>query len=145
MTQTVNLRALHSGDAAAALTLYNELTFGPKTAQSTAFKAVIDHPGTTVFGAFVGDHLVAMLTLHLLPNVTWDARPYALIENVITTSAYRKRGIGKRVMRFAIDHAWTQNAFKIMLMTGKKRDAEGFYAAVGFSQEDKTAMVLRRP
>lgn len=145
MTARVHLRALHAGDTLAALALYNELTFGPQTAQSAAFNAVIDHPGTTIFGAFADETLVAMLTLHLMPNVTWDARPYALIENVITTSTYRKRGIGKQLMRFAIQQAWAQNAFKIMLMTGTKRGAEGFYEAVGFSREDKTAMVLRRP
>ena len=41
--------------------------------------------------------------------------------------------------------AWAADAFKIMLMTGKKRAAAGFYKAVGFNAEDKTAMVIRRP
>ena len=55
-----------------------------------------------------------MLTLHLLRNVTWGARPYALIENVTTTATRRKRGIGKQLIRHAIAQAWDEDAFKIM-------------------------------
>lgn len=86
-----------------------------------------------------------MLTLHLLPNVTWDARPYGLIENVVTVQSHRRRGIGKALMQYSLATAWAAGAFKVMLMTGKKRDAKGFYEAAGFSAEDKLAMVIRRP
>ena len=145
MTDDIAIRALEVADCEKALALYNELTFGPETQDCAACEAVIAHPGTTMFGAFEGRNLVAMLTLHLLPNVTWRARPYALIENVITTGTHRKRGIGKQLMHHAIAQAWAADAFKVMLMTGKKRAATGFYEAVGFSAEDKTAMVIRRP
>lgn len=145
MTDGIAIRPLVVADSAAALALYNELTFGPETNDAGAFEAVLTHPGSTVYGAFDDSALVAMLTLHLLPNVTWGARPYGLIENVITTASHRKRGIGKRLMQHAVTQAWHANAFKIMLMTGKKRAAAGFYEAVGFSSEDKTAMVIRRP
>ncbi|MCZ4258511.1 GNAT family N-acetyltransferase [Sulfitobacter sp. G21635-S1] len=77
MTDAV-VRMLDRADAAQALTLYNELTVGPKASDPAAFGPVIDHPGTQVLGAFAGDRLVAMATLHLLPNVVWNARPYAL-------------------------------------------------------------------
>ena len=105
---------------------------------------MIAHSGTTVFGAFADDRFVAMLALHLLPNVTWNARPYGLVENVITTQSHRKRGIGKALLQHAINRAWVAGAFKVMLMTGKKRGATGFYKAAGFGAEDKTAMVIRR-
>lgn len=145
MTGAIELRLLGQTDASAALALYNELTFGPKSQDAEAFQTVLRHPGTTIYGAFDGNGLVAMLTLHLLPNVTWGARPYALVENVITTATHRKRGIGKQLMQHAVAQAWAADAFKIMLMTGKKRNAAGFYEAVGFRAEDKTAMVIRRP
>ena len=145
MSDAVQIRPLEHGDADAALALYNELTFGPKSQNSAAFQAVLAHRGTTILGAFDKGAMVAMLTLHLLPNVTWGARPYALIENVITTATHRKRGIGRQLMEHAIARAWAADAFKIMLMTGKKRAASGFYEAVGFSTEDKSAMVIRRP
>ena len=139
------IRPLTKADAVNALALYSELTLGPPTEDPAAFQAVLNHPGTTVFGAQVNEQLAAMVTLHVLPNVTWNARPYALIENVITSSAYRRRGLGRDVMQHAIQTAWKADCYKVMLMTGQKRGATGFYQAVGFSSEDKFAMVIRRP
>ncbi len=144
MTDAV-VRMLDRADAAQALTLYNELTVGPKASDPAAFGPVIDHPGTQVLGAFAEDRLVAMATLHLLPNVVWNARPYALVENVVTLAACQGQGFGRKVMAAVIDTAWAANACKIMLLTGVGRDAVGFYEACGFSAEGKTAMVLRRP
>tara|TARA_R110000787_G_scaffold120503_4_gene231476 strand:+ start:34 stop:474 length:441 start_codon:yes stop_codon:yes gene_type:complete len=139
-----SVRVLGHADAGDALLLYNELTVGPPALDVSAFGLVIDHPGTSVYGTFVAAQLVSMATLHLLPNVLWDARPYALIENVVTQQSFQKRGLGRAVMEAAVAAAWETDAYKIMLMTGQKRGAKGFYKALGFSSEDKFAMVLRR-
>ncbi|SFS09525.1 GNAT family N-acetyltransferase [Yoonia litorea] len=144
MTEAI-IRHLTVNDGENALRLYTELTFGPPANDLSAFARVINHPGTSVLGAFAQDTLVAMVTLHLLPNVTMDARPYALIENVVTTASHRRQGIGRRLLDAAAERAWAANCYKIMLLTGAKRGVEDFYCAAGFSSEDKTAMVLRRP
>ena len=144
MLQALQVRPLVDGDADVALKLYNELTFGPDCSDANAVRAVLSHSGTTVLGALDGTNLCAMLTLHLMPNVTWGARPYGLIENVVTSERYRKRGIGKHLMQAALARAWAADAYKVMLMTGQKRDAKQFYEKAGFSSEDKHAMVARR-
>ncbi|WP_299294687.1 GNAT family N-acetyltransferase [uncultured Tateyamaria sp.] len=138
------VRPLVAADTDAALRLYNELTFGPATQDTAAFAAVLAHPGTTVFGAEHDGDIRAMVTLHLMPNVTWNARPYGLIENVVTAAKWRGHGLGKAVLTHAVHAAWAQNAYKVMLMTGTKRGAMGFYESVGFSSEDKHAMVIRQ-
>lgn len=141
----IHTRPLDAGDADQALVLYNELTVGPPATGPDPFFAVLGHPGTQVFGAFAGDLLASMVTLHLLPNAVWSGRLYALVENVVTRASHQRQGFGRRAMQAAIDAAWAQDAFKIMLMTGTARDATGFYEAMGFSSREKTAMVLRRP
>lgn len=137
-------RPLIPADAAQAIPLYNELTVGPPAREPDAFCAVLAHPGTTVFGAFEGKVLAAIVTLHLLPNAVWDGRPYGLIDNVVTRQGQMRRGFGRAAMQAAIDAAWAADAHKIMLMTGVGRGAVGFYEALGFSARDKTAMILRR-
>ena len=144
MPSACSVHPLTPADCDAALTLYTDLTFGPPADNPAAFLRVIEHPGTTVFGAFSGGTAVAMVTLHLLPNVTWNARPYGLIENVVTHHQHQRRGYGRAVLQAAIDAAWDADAYKVMLMTGQKRGAKGFYESVGFSSEDKHAMVTRR-
>ena len=136
---------IDSHDAEAVLVPYNALTFGPQTTDVVAFLTIVSHPGTVVFGAFLDEELAGMLTLHVLPNVTWGARPYALVEKVITASRFRRQGIGRQLMAHAIDQAWQADTYMIMSMTGKRRAAKGFYEAVGFSAEDKFAMVIRKP
>ena len=138
------VRALCMADAAQALILYNELTVGPKADHSDGFAQVVQHPGTTVFGAFDGETLAAMVTLHLLPNVLWGGRPYGLVENVVTRASHHRRGFGRAAMQGAIDAAWAAGSYKIMLMTGQGRGATGFYEALGFSSKDKFAFALRR-
>ena len=138
------VRVLTKSDASEALILYNELTVGPPADDAAAFSFVVDHPGTQVFGAFEGKVLAAMVTLHLLPNVLWGARPYGLIENVVTRASHQRRGYGQQVMQATVEAAWQAGAYKLMLMTGQGRGATGFYEAVGFSSKDKFAMVMRR-
>lgn len=139
------VRPLGGEDTEASLRLYTELTPGPKEVSADAFYDVLAHSGTTVFGAEGAGTILAMATLHILPNVTWGGRPYALIENVVTDRNHRKRGIGRAVLLGALDQAWRADAYKVMLLTGQNRGARGFYESVGFSAEDKDAMVIRRP
>lgn len=138
------VRLLTPSDAAEALILYNELTVGPPATSTAGFAVVLAHPGTQVIGVFDGPALAAMLTLHLLPNVLWNGRPYGLIENVVTRASHQRRGYGRQVMQAALDAAWAADAYKVMLMTGQGRGVTGFYESVGFSSKDKFAMVIRR-
>ncbi|WP_299674981.1 GNAT family N-acetyltransferase [uncultured Roseobacter sp.] len=142
-SDALTVRLLTGQDADGLTALYNELTIGPKTASAHDVLAVLAHPGTTIHGALTGDRVIGMVTLHILPNVTWDGRPYALVENVATAGDWRLRGVGRRVMQSAIDHARAQKVYKIMLLTGQKRGARGFYEALGFNCEDKHGMVMR--
>ncbi|MHA1571402.1 MAG: GNAT family N-acetyltransferase [Alphaproteobacteria bacterium] len=106
--------------------------------------ALLEHPGTIVLGAEVDGLLVAIVTLHILPNMTFGGRPYALIENVVTAQAYRGRGIGRRTMEEAVAAAWAAGASKIMLLTGPKRGVRGVYEQLGFTDE-KVGMTMRAP
>lgn len=144
MSSPAVTRPLDTGDTAAAIELYGILTLGTTPTDPATFHKVLDHPGTTVFGCFTQGRLVSMTTLHVLPNVTMNGRPYALMENVVTHDAFREMGYGRAVIETAVAAAWAANAYKIMLLTGQKRGARGFYESVGFSSEDKHAMVMRR-
>ncbi|WP_085899469.1 GNAT family N-acetyltransferase [Kiloniella majae] len=123
------------------------------------WRTLLAHPGTSVVVAVDQESeakavarqicapVCAIVTLHVLPNMTYLGRPYALIENVITSQEYRGQGLGRQVMERAIDMAWEANAYKIMLLTGKGRKdggAKGFYESLGFSDEDKYGMTLRK-
>ena len=139
------IRELESDDFVDALRLYQILTRDPVPVSdsSAAFNAVLGHSGTYIFGMEAESRIIAMTTLHLLPNMTSGGRPYALIENVITDPDYRGQGIGRLVLEACIGRAKLANAYKIMLLTGEGRGARGFYEKLGFLGDEKHGLVLR--
>ncbi|WP_299698624.1 GNAT family N-acetyltransferase [uncultured Tateyamaria sp.] len=137
-------RLLTVDDAPHALSLYRHLVGEQPLASDAAFTEVINHPGTSVWGAFLSDHMVAMATLHVLPNMTQGGRPYALVENVVTHEMHRGTGQGRRVMKAVIDAAWAADCYKIMLLTGRTAEARGFYEKLGFGADEKWGMTRRR-
>ena len=138
------IRAFTAADAEAALILYRHLVGDKPVADHAAFARLVEHPGTCVLGDWAGDAARAMATLHILPNMTQGGRPYALIENVVTHTAFRGAGHGRQVMHAAVAAAWAAECYKIMLLTGQTARARGCYEALGFSADEKWGMTLRR-
>ena len=92
--------------------------------------------------AEVNGRIVSTCTLAILPNLTRSARPYALIENVVTHPEFRRQGIATRLLQFALALAWDANCYKVMLLTGRKDEATlRFYQNAGFQPGLKTAFL----
>jgi GNAT superfamily N-acetyltransferase len=88
--------------------------------------------------------LVASCTLIIIPNLTRGARPYGLIENVVTHAKYRQKGIGSSLLRYTLQLAWEQKCYKVMLLTGRKQEETlRFYEKAGFQQGIKTGFVAK--
>jgi len=113
--------------------------------QRHTFDAMLCHPGLTILLAVVDGAPVSTCTLAVIPNLTRGCNSYALIENVVTHRDWRGRGIGRRLMRTAVDTAFAEGCFKVMLMSGATNNvAHRFYDELGFSRT-KTAFELRAP
>ena len=89
------------------------------------------------------EKIVSSVTLVIIENLTHNLRPYALIENVVTHSGYRNKGLASRLLRHASVTARQAGCYKIMLLTGSKLEATlKFYRQNGFNSEDKTGFVM---
>jgi GNAT superfamily N-acetyltransferase len=90
--------------------------------------------------------IVSTCTLIVIPNLNHSARAYGLIENVVTSPDFRGRGIATRVLKFALNLAWDINCYKVMLMTGsKKEETLRFYEKAGFLRGVKTGFIAYPP
>ncbi len=87
--------------------------------------------------------LIGSVYLNIIPNLTRGAKPYAVIENVITDAAHRRQGIGKALMLHAIESAKQADCYKIMLLTGRDEKVQEFYSSCGFNKKGKQAFIYR--
>ena len=86
--------------------------------------------------------IVASCTLVVVPNLTRGARSYGLIENVVTHAAFRRRGLGRRVLHHALAMAWELRCYKVMLLTGSREESTlRFYERAGFKRGVKTGFI----
>jgi len=87
-------------------------------------------------------HIVATCALTLIPNLTRNLKPYGVIENVVTDPEFRQQGFATAVLRHALNDAWAEGCYKVMLLTGSKRESTlRFYENAGFKRGVKTGFV----
>lgn len=143
------VRPARRDELAAVLALYRQLNPADPVlelaAAEPAWAALMDSAATTVFVAEKDGTLVASCTLAITPNLSRGARPYGVIENVVTDAAHRRLGLGRAVLGAALDKAWAADCYKVHLATGSQREATlRFYESAGFLRNGKTYFEIRR-
>jgi GNAT superfamily N-acetyltransferase len=104
---------------------------------------IVGDPEQLYLGGFVDGTLVSACNAAIVPNLTRGARPYALIENVVTGASFRRRGLGSAVLKALIERCWARGCYKVMLMSSADRgEAHQFYESLGFDGAGKHAFVL---
>ena len=90
----------------------------------------------------VNNQIVSSCVCVIIPNLTRNIHPYALIENVVTHTDYRNNGYATACLNYARELAVRSNCYKIMLLTGSKNDGTlNFYKKAGYNCTDKTAFI----
>ncbi|MBO7563727.1 MAG: GNAT family N-acetyltransferase [Clostridiales bacterium] len=83
--------------------------------------------------------IVSSCSCYIIYNLTHNVRPFALVEYVVTHEDYRCRGYASDCLARAKEIAISKNCYKIMLMTGSKRESTlNFYRKAGYRSDDKT-------
>lgn len=122
--------------------LHSDFSPEPKGKYEKIWTKLMNDESLHVLAAESGGKLVSSCTLALIPNLTHGGRPYSIIENVVTLPEFRNKGIASAVLGFAKETAKAAGAYKIMLLTGsKKQSTLDFYRKAGYNSEDKTAFI----
>ena len=137
-------------DLAGVLALYRQLNPDDPVldvaSAGPVWAAVLGSGLTTPFVAEIEGRLVSSCTLAIVPNLSRGARPYGVIENVVTDAGHRRSGLGRAVLEAALDKAWAADCYKVLLATGSRRESTlRFYEGVGFTRDAKTYFEIRRP
>jgi len=144
----VLVRTAKPEDLLPLLALYRQLNpddppVKPTLAQA-AFHEILASPHFELFVAELAGDVVGTCYLNTVPNLSRGLSPYAVLENVVVDQRLRGRGIGQAVVGHALDRAWQRGCYKVMLMTGSRREStHAFYRRCGFSSGDKFAFVAK--
>jgi GNAT superfamily N-acetyltransferase len=142
-------RPLRESDLPQLLLLYTQLSAQqlavPQAVLAQTWRSILAHPGLKYWGVLWEGRLVSTCHAVIVPNLTHGARPYAVIENVVTDSSVRRQGLGALAMRALLEQCWQAGCYKIMLASGLQRaGAHAFYESLGFSRHEKQSFVITR-
>lgn len=103
---------------------------------------IIDDKNHHIIVAEEDKQIVSSCVCVIILNLTHNQQPYAVIENVITDTRYRKKGLATQCLNYAKEIALKENCYKLMLLTGSKKESTlNFYRQAGYNSNDKTAFV----
>jgi len=92
----------------------------------------------------IDNTVVSSVTLVVIRNLTHNLCPYSVIENVVTHADYRNMGYASDMIEVASIIAKDNGCYKIMLMTGSKKESTlRFYEKCGFCMNEKTAFLKK--
>lgn len=148
MSDGLVCRRAHQHDLPALLTLYGALSANNPALDShlaeTRLAEMLAMPQLYLGIGEADGESVTTATLLLVPNLTRGARPYGLIENVVTLARCRGRGYARGMLTHLVGRARQADAYKVMLMTGRKdEETLRFYERSGFTRGSKTAFEMR--
>ena len=143
MGSIATVRVAREGDIPRILELYRELAITTSQAEQhrnpslddcrRVFAEVSTVLGHELLVAEDKGEVVGTMVLLIVPNLSHGASPWALVENMVVDQRYRRRGLGRLLMDYAIARAKEAGCYKIQLLSNKKRrEAHRFYSSLGF-------------
>lgn len=140
------VREIQNEDFEGLMKLYTQLHDNPMPERTEEllekWNRILNDKDHHIIVAEEDREIVSSCVCVVIPNLTHEQRPYALIENVITDEKYRGRGLASKCLDHAKQIAEQENCYKIMLLTGSKEESTlRFYRNAGYNSEDKTAFI----
>jgi len=146
MTPTCHIREARLGDVDTVLSLYQKLV---DDGSVNIHPDVVSDLRSSPFGfLLVAENeggVVGTALLSICQDVMYGTQPFAVVENVIVDSSYRKAGIGSSLMAEIEQICIQRDCSKILLSSSSNRvEAHKFFRKNGFSDQAKVGFVKYR-
>ena len=106
------------------------------------WKTIIEDINHHIVVKEINGKIVSSCVCIIVPNLTRNIRPYALIENVVTNEEYRGKSYAIECLNYAKEIAIKNDCYKMMLLTGTKNEnTVAFYKSAGYNSDDKIAFI----
>jgi GNAT superfamily N-acetyltransferase len=99
------------------------------------FEKMKSYPNYKVYVAAVDNEIVGTFALLIMDNLAHLGTSSAVIEDVAVHSKYQGKGIGKCMMKYAMQKCKEAGCYKMVLSSNLKRtNAHAFYKSLGFEK-----------
>ena len=136
------VRSARRGDTEAIKALIAEL--GYPVADKATVDWIISHPEQEILVAVDNlDKAIGLISLSHRPQLRLGGR-IATIDELVVTASWRRRGVGRALMKRALERARALTVKRVELHTHKGRGeaVRAFYEACGFHEVDSLVMRL---
>jgi GNAT superfamily N-acetyltransferase len=146
----MQIRHADNGDFSAIIYLYSHIHEYDEPpvdiALRRAWTDLMNDRRSFIFLLEVDSLPVSSCILSIIPNLTRGARPYGIIENVVTRKEYRNMGSAGDLLSYALSYAWEKNCYTVMVLTGRTDDAVYvLYKKTGFLRGIKEGLIAYPP
>ncbi|MPM17601.1 Aminoalkylphosphonate N-acetyltransferase [bioreactor metagenome] len=134
----VQIRKATDTDIPSILRLYAQLEQGgentlPLLEAAEIFRRIESYPNYHVYIAEQQGEILGTFSMAIMDNLAHLGARSGLIEDVVVDEKHRSQGIGKEMMRYAIDLCRENACYKASLSSNINReDAHRFYESLGF-------------
>lgn len=134
----IRIRAATHNDLPAVLALYAQPGMDdgetlPLATAAAIFRRMQSYPSYTLYVAQLETAVVGSFALLIMDNLAHLGAPSAVVEDVVVAPAWQGKGVGTRMMRFAMARSREAGCYKLVLSSNEKRqDAHRFYERLGF-------------
>jgi ribosomal protein S18 acetylase RimI-like enzyme len=140
MDDSLSIREAAKSDLPDLLRLYSqpELDNGdvlPVSSAERIFERMASYPNYKVYVALKGTLVVGTFALLIMDSLGGLGVPSAIIEDVAVDPAHQGQGIGREMMRKALELAAENGCYKAALSSNLRRErAHAFYESLGFER-----------
>ena len=145
-----NARMANADDLDALLALFAasdvSRSVEPRARAEQIWAETLAREGVAVFVSDADSRIVSTCMLITTPNLLRGGRQFGIVENVATHPEYQGRGHGRAVIAAALDEAWKQDCYQVLMQSGRADPrVHRFYEGCGFIPGLRTAYCARRP
>lgn len=105
------------------------------------WQRIFDNPDIHYFVTEHNGVLSSSCMLVVVPNLTRNARPFGVLQNVVVDASLRGKGVGSQLLTHMLDFAWEQDCYQVLVQV--RPGTEAFYERVGFQSGSKSGMVAK--
>ncbi|MGZ4904717.1 MAG: N-acetyltransferase family protein [Halobacteriota archaeon] len=99
----------------------------------TAFSEIDQDPNTCLLVAESSGRVLGTLSVTIVPNLSHQGRPWAIVENVVVDQSAQRVSVGTALVQHAITLAQERDCFRIILSSSvHRKDSHRFYESLGF-------------